>query len=735
MAINKKIPIIALILFLGIALPQISAASSFMEKFLEDAGLTVVRAIIKFAQMIARFLVDLAADFFELIFVSGLRGHQNVAKVGWDVTRDFANMFFILFMVIIAFATILRIERYGIKELLPKVIMIALLINFSMVICYVIIDFSNIVAYFFVSEAKSSVPGHEVSLSAILSDSFRLPDLYVPFTCQYYEQQLLECYDHTSEAAILNCVENAEKALMECYESGGMTKTEETDFWDIMIAGFGTTIILLIAAFVLFAGGIFLVIRLVAIWFLVMIAPIAFICYILPALRKNWESWWSQFIRWCLFAPIFTFFVWLAAKISLEQKLVQFAALSPSITQSGADPVNQFFASIGNILHFLFISGILIGGLLAANKLGITGASTAMMIGKKWTGAAKGWAKKQTMRPVKGAAQRVGAGAAIAGGGIRAWAGKTIGGRFGRRMEAKGIATKQSAAEQVYNKKYEAMLKTMSGENLLKEVKSAKGSRALIAARTAQSRGLLKTDATKQEAKAAANAFKTYGATDAARQLEESRLDIIDGVEALAQTIKRLATEGNLDKVSAASFASDPDDPGSAARVTRAIIENTNSEQQESLIKRSKQHADNWGKSLEQMTAPVTPGAARTAAQEEMTRMDAANQEKTHKAYATKSGDIDRMTVDMLRGWAQKAGPDGIKNLKSTSDPIRIGIVAQNIPTNQLATAVEKMSDDATVKVLIRHLKSLNPAFLATDPNALANHNAAMNNPLLKDLA
>ena len=73
---------------------------------------------------------------------------------GWVITRDIVNMFFILALVIIAFATILRIETYGIKALLPKLIIMALLINFSYLACGIIIDATHITANSFINEIK-----------------------------------------------------------------------------------------------------------------------------------------------------------------------------------------------------------------------------------------------------------------------------------------------------------------------------------------------------------------------------------------------------------------------------------------------------------------------------------------------------------------------------------------------------------------------------------------------------
>jgi hypothetical protein len=524
---NKKSVIIAIVLILGIALPQFASAAGFLEDILEDAGLTIVRALSKLLINITTFAVDVANDFFEAMFLEGLKGHQEIAKIGWDVTRDVANMFFILFMIVIAFATILRIERYGIKELLPKVIIVALLINFSMVLCYVIIDFSNITAYFFIKDAKTAIIGEgEVSLGGILSDSFRLSELYLPFACDYYQRALDECYTFTEETAISGCVEQAEKGLNDCWASGGVAKTEENDFWDIVVAGIGSSVVLLIAAFILFAGGIMLVIRLITIWFLVMIVPLAFACYILPGLRRNWEAWWGQFIKWCVFAPVFSFFIWLAAKISLENRLQDLAGLRLSMTRGSGEPVNQFFASTGNILHFLFLGGILIGGLLAANQLGIRAAGTAMILGKKWAGTAKGWAKKQTVGRAK---ERVGGGLDRARGAALSNVGKLFGNTsIGRSMRARGSMASQSAAQREYNKKYAARLSMMSRDDTLKEVEKASGAQKLLAARTAQNRGFLR-EAKKEQVASAINAFANFGDVDSSRKLAELRPDAVTG--------------------------------------------------------------------------------------------------------------------------------------------------------------------------------------------------------------
>ncbi len=71
--------------------------------------------------------------------------HNGLVDKGVAATTSLVNLAFILVLVIIALATILRRENYGLKKLLPKFIFILLLINFVPVICGAVIDIANVV--------------------------------------------------------------------------------------------------------------------------------------------------------------------------------------------------------------------------------------------------------------------------------------------------------------------------------------------------------------------------------------------------------------------------------------------------------------------------------------------------------------------------------------------------------------------------------------------------------------
>ena len=164
----------------GLALPIITHASIW-----GDIGKDILSTIGDAIQYLFSWLLKAGASFFEGMLGIGFKSSIEIITTGWTVCRDIANMLFILFMVVIAFATIFRIEEYGIKKLLPKVIGIALLINFSMVFCSAIIDFSNIFADFFIKDITKNLSQTNESkgiISATFADAFNVTGTYVTFT-------------------------------------------------------------------------------------------------------------------------------------------------------------------------------------------------------------------------------------------------------------------------------------------------------------------------------------------------------------------------------------------------------------------------------------------------------------------------------------------------------------------------------------------------------------------------
>src|SRR3989338_7049275 len=106
-----------------------------------------------------------------LIWIGQYNGFITSTPVvmGWNVIRDIANMFFVLVLLIISFGTILHVQQYQMKTLLPKVILMAVLVNFSKAIAGIFIDFAQVIMLTFV--AAYSTAGEGNLLSGLKIDS------------------------------------------------------------------------------------------------------------------------------------------------------------------------------------------------------------------------------------------------------------------------------------------------------------------------------------------------------------------------------------------------------------------------------------------------------------------------------------------------------------------------------------------------------------------------------------
>lgn len=72
-------------------------------------------------------------------------GEGSTLYQAWSFFRNVANILFVIAMLFVIFSQItgFGIDNYGIKKILPKLIVTAIIVNFSYIICGIIVDISN----------------------------------------------------------------------------------------------------------------------------------------------------------------------------------------------------------------------------------------------------------------------------------------------------------------------------------------------------------------------------------------------------------------------------------------------------------------------------------------------------------------------------------------------------------------------------------------------------------------
>ncbi len=425
MKINKKlilsIGLILLIGFLGIFIFDIKPAQAGPIEWAVKGFLYVIG-------FVSAKLFELLGQLLNLIagVINGIIHYikfttDPIVVAGWTIVRDLTNMFFVLILLIIAFATILRIENYGMKQLLPKLIIAALLINFSLVLAGPIIDFSQILTQFFIDEIdKIPTNGPNDQFAAKIAGALHLPKIVADIEmCTRWiaptegttveEKNNFKAYEVCSALAASQDDVYEEDCLQKygtCDPASKIKRTEEEldfkgysikDTLNIIMGLVMANIFAAVALFVFCAFVAFLIFRILAIWFLLILAPIAWLFSILPNTQHLFKQWWDTFLKWCFFAPIYMFFVYLA----LTQLTVQGNVGAYLGTKLGDGTTAKVEASHllpqlfdpYQLLRFVLVIGMLVGGLIVAQKMSLQGAKGVMGVAKGIRKGATGWSK------------------------------------------------------------------------------------------------------------------------------------------------------------------------------------------------------------------------------------------------------------------------------------------------------------------------------------------------------
>lgn len=302
-----------------------------------------------------------------ITFNQNLLKNNSFVATGFKNTLDLANLGFILVLIIIAFATILRVQTYGLKRLLTNLIIAAVLINFSLAIAGIFFDFSNVLSDFFLGrsggkEEIGSNIANMMSIQTLLNAAGKSPPV---------------SQDVPQPAG--NNLNSVHSNFLKYFVS----------LTFVVIFTLLASIIFIALAFMVFVRGIYLT-------FLLILMPLAWLFWTFPTLTYLWNKWWSKFLQWIFFLPAATFFIYLS--------LVTFTAEN-SITTGVSAGTGEFYALIVKLILSLFM---LMAALLTARSMGITGANVAM----RGVGTLKNMAIGATKRAGFGAARGAARGAA-----------------------------------------------------------------------------------------------------------------------------------------------------------------------------------------------------------------------------------------------------------------------------------------------------------------------------------
>jgi len=212
-----------------------------------------------------------------------------------------------MFCVTFSAATILRLQNYQLQKTLPLLLVVALLVNFSGVLVGFVVDMANIITNFFMGAS-----------------------INVPWATNPWGNSLIAAENVTQNIA------------------------------RILYFSFG--------AFVYFILLLLFAVRVIVLWTITILAPLAFAALVLPATRSLWSRWWSELLKWAMIGIPISFFMFLAGR-ALSTELPRIEGVGDALAGSLAPMSALFLLVIGVLLSFQFAPA---------------GANAVINFGQKW---------------------------------------------------------------------------------------------------------------------------------------------------------------------------------------------------------------------------------------------------------------------------------------------------------------------------------------------------------------
>ncbi len=256
---------------------------------------------------------------------------------GWKSMRDLANMLVALGFVIIGIATALRIREYEAGKALMPLIIVAILINFSLLFCGLIIDASNV-----------TMNGLLGGGSTVTTSGFTAPSMGTAL----YQATLSGEYSWKCQAV----------------------SAESVSGYALVVVAYSFLYMVIAFAFLY----LFLVIlaRYAVLGILFMLSPLGFIfwAFPFPGAKELGQKWWNHFLKWSFVGVSMCLFLNLALGILNN---------TPSLNGTQTPTVETVIEPL-----FIVIMVIVVGIYISAKSNGIASMASKAVIGVATGGAA-----------------------------------------------------------------------------------------------------------------------------------------------------------------------------------------------------------------------------------------------------------------------------------------------------------------------------------------------------------
>jgi hypothetical protein len=319
---------------------------------------------------------------FSILNMSSHVGGLEAIDVGWALFRDMINMGLIFILLYISIGTILGLGGFASKKTIGNVILVALFINFSLFATRLIIDVSNVFAVGMYNNIQNSQNIDSTATSETsrgtgdTQESFKTSNVGLsgaimrPLVLTFvYNPTVNDGTTASLASALWGPIRGA---------VGGVSNII-ADPWKIFVTTIMGSVMMLIAAFVFFAGAIMFLTRYVVLLFVMVASPLAFGSLAFPGGKKFFDQWLGYLTNYAFFAPVYLFLLYFVAYFLNNSNIIK-AGDNFSI-----------------IINFVIAMIMMLTALIASSKFGIAGSKFATKMAGAATFGLAGWVGRSTV--------------------------------------------------------------------------------------------------------------------------------------------------------------------------------------------------------------------------------------------------------------------------------------------------------------------------------------------------
>jgi hypothetical protein len=281
-------------------------------------------------------------------------GNSHGMLIAWGILRDIGNIILLFGFILISVMVILDIHGFDAKRALPRFIIFAVLLNFSLFASEAIVDVANgLTATLYKQAGQASLTSDKCTAANGVSNQ--------------------DCVNVGIAGTIIN----------DTYLGTALNPTEiaagQSTGTSRFLAYVGIALFVTIVMVLLLAAAIMFFTRAVMLVILLVVSPIAFAAMAIPQFEGQAREWWNKLIANAFFAPIFLLLMFVGLKV-MEGARTALGGSSANL----ANALSRPDVSMGGILIVFGLTiGFMIAALQFAKGSGVAGAQFATSFAQK----------------------------------------------------------------------------------------------------------------------------------------------------------------------------------------------------------------------------------------------------------------------------------------------------------------------------------------------------------------